>query len=848
MQLHHRFYRGAESLIARLFQCLPFSGKSILLATLLAVTFISGAKKLGALQRFELLVFNFLVRLQPDQTQDSKLVVVGIKEEDIEDYGWPLNDAQFASLIETIQQQQPRVIGLDVFRTAVHPPGRLSLEQQLAANNLIAITNVGGNPQIIDSEIRLEEVPPPETVPWNRIGFNDLSIDPDGVVRRNLLFVNHPDKPYYSFALRVVLKALPDDSIPFRYNDEALYLNGQPIPRISSQAGGYNNVSNKGFQTLFRYRSRGIPAELISAGEILSGDFDPSKLQDKIVLIGSVASSLKDEFDTPYAARSGRYSTMSGVVIHAHSISQLLDIAEGKSAQYRFFPQWGELVWLVGWAISVSFLTWKNGRPEMLLFLGTAVGGILFAIGWFSLSQLVWIPIFEPITVSCVAAALVIAQKSIYRSTHDSLTNLPGREIFLLYVKRALSVRDSKPVIVAFLDIDRFQIINQGLGHYAGDRLLCDIAKRLMKTLGEHAKIARVGGDEFAVLFLGGNQKSAKQSLDEMRTALSTPLMLENHWLSITASVGLAVTQTKHGQMPEDLLRDANTAMYRAKALKEAQYQIFSDDMREEAVARLNLESDLIKALDNNEFSLFYQPIISIQTGKISGFEALLRWQQARRGLISPNEFIPIVEENGMIIPLGEWILKTACCQTKMWNQQFPHYPLRMSINLSRRQFDQSNLWQKISEILMHLDLTGACIQLEITESMIMRDVETAHTSMIRLKELGIQLAIDDFGTGYSSLSHLHRFPTDTLKIDRSFVSRMEDSSEDREIIQTIVDLGHKLDMNLVAEGVSSKQQLTLLKEAGCQFGQGYYFSKPLPAEEATKLLERQPVWLAATA
>ncbi|MEL6381339.1 MAG: bifunctional diguanylate cyclase/phosphodiesterase, partial [Cyanobacteria bacterium J06626_18] len=437
--------------------------------------------------------------------------------------------------------------------------------------------------------------------------------------------------------------------------------------------------------------------------------------------------------------------------------------------------------------------------------------------------------------------------KSIYRSTHDSLTNLPGREVFLLYVKRALSAQDSKPVIVAFLDIDRFQIINKSLGHYAGDRLLRAIAKRLVKTLGEHAKVARVGGDEFAILFPDNNQKSAKKSLDEMRTALSTPLMLENHWLSITASVGLAITQTKYSQMPEDLLRDAHTAMYRAKAMKEAQYQVFSDDMREEAVARLDLESDLIKALDNDEFSLFYQPIISIQTGETAGFEALLRWRQEKRGLISPGQFIPIVEENGMIIPLGEWILKTACQQTKAWKQQFPHRPLKMSINLSRRQFDQPDLCQKISEILTQSDLAGGCIQLEITESMIMRDVEAAYALMIRLKALGIQLAIDDFGTGYSSLSYLHRFPTDTLKIDRSFVSRMEDSSEDREIVQTIIDLGRKLDMNLVAEGISSSQQLTLLKAAGCHLGQGYYFSKPMPAEEITALLEKQPAWLSTT-
>ncbi len=840
MQLLNRLCKSAGSSITRYSQMLPFGGRSIVLASVIAISLVTGAKKLGTLQRFELLIFDLLVRLQPEQTQDPRLVVVGITESDIQQYGWPLTDSQFALLLEAIQQQQPRVIGLDIYRTTEHPPGRLSLEKQLAASNLIAITNVGSDP-------RVGEVPPPKTVPWSRVGFNDFSVDPDGVIRRNLLFVDAPDKRYYSFALRVALAALPDDSPSFRHDTDALYLNGESISRLSARVGGYGNIDSRGFQTLFRYRSRRVPTKQISAGEILRGDFDPLQLRDKIVLIGSVAPSLKDEFYTPYTAGRDNYFRMAGVVVHAQSVSQQLDIAEGKAAQYRFLPQWGEVGWLGGLSVLISVLTWRNRRPEMLLLMTAGMGTALFAIGWLGLNQLIWLPIFEPIAGACVATALVIAQKAIYRSTHDSLTNLPGREIFLLYVKRALSAQNSKPVIVAFLDIDRFQIINKSLGHYAGDRVLRAISKRLVKTVGEHAKIARVGGDEFAILFLDNNQKSAKISLDEMRAALSTPLMLEDHWLSITASVGLAITQTKYSQMPEDLLRDAHTAMYRAKALKEAQYQVFSDDMREEAIARLDLESDLIKALDNDEFSLFYQPIISIQTGGIAGFEALLRWRQERRGLISPGQFIPIVEENGMIIPLGEWILKTACQQMKIWKQQFPHHPLKMSINLSRRQFDQPDLCQKIDNILMQSDLAGGCIQLEITESMIMRDVEAAHALMIRLKALGIQLAIDDFGTGYSSLSYLHRFPTDTLKIDRSFVSRMEDSSEDREIVQTIIDLGRKLDMNLVAEGISSNQQLILLKASGCQLGQGYYFSKPLPAEDVTVFLEKQPAWLAAT-
>jgi diguanylate cyclase (GGDEF)-like protein len=831
------FYERVKPLLNRLSQSLPFSGRSILIASLVAATFVTGVKKFGGLQRFELFIFDSLVRLKADAGQDPRLTIIGITEADVQAYGHPISDENVANLLAIIQQHDPAVVGLDIYRKTHHPPGRERLEEQFAADNLIAITNVGTDPNI-------NEVPPPDTVPWNRVGFNDLSIDPDGVIRRSLLFVDAEDKTYYSFALRTTLTYLADKGVTFTNDDYALYINGHAIERLQSRSGGYEKLDSRGFQTLLRFRSRNAPATQISFGDILQGNFEPTHLKDRIVLIGSVAPSLKDEFYTPYSSanRDNRF-TMSGVVVHAQMISQLLDIAAGEGARYRFLPAWGELVWLLAWAAMASCLAWRVRYPEMLLLASTILLFTLFGVSWLSLIELVWLPLFEPLLGILLAGGLVIAQKSIYRTTYDSLTDLPGREVFLLHIKRALNNQKNNPVIVAFLDIDRFQIINKSLGHFAGDRVLIAIAQRLRKMLGEHAHIARVGGDEFAILFHNSTQKNVKMFLDEMRTVLASPLMLGKHRLSITASVGLSITQTNYGQTPEELLRDAHTAMYRAKALKEVQYQVFSNDMREEAVARLDLESDLIKALEDDEFSLFYQPIIELKTGRISGFEALIRWSQEKRGLISPNDFIPVVEETGMILPLGEWILKTACRQIKTWNAQFPDLCLKMNVNLSRRQLDQIDLAQQIQSVLHQLEIPGQCLQLEITESMIMRDVEAAHALMLKLKALGIQLAIDDFGTGYSSLSYLHRFPTDTLKIDRSFVSAMENSNEDRDIVQTIISLGQKLNMNLVAEGISSNEQLSLLKAADCHYGQGYYFAKPLPAEEATQLLQATVVW-----
>ncbi|MDB9524875.1 EAL domain-containing protein [Oscillatoria sp. CS-180] len=824
-------YRWTKPYISRLSQSLPFSGRSILIATLVAATFVTGIKKLGGLQRFELFIFDSLVRLKADEGTDSRLVIIGITEADIQKYGHPLSDQSVADILAGIQRHNPKVVGLDIYRKTFHPPGRQALEQQLAANNLIVITNVGTDPTI-------DAVPPPSGIPWERIGFNDLSIDPDGVLRRGLLFVNASDKRYYSFALRATLAYLAGQQANFNYDDEALYISSQVIRRLETRSGGYEKLDSRGFQTLLRFRSRIAPADQISVDDVLKGNFDPAQLNGRIVLIGSVAPSLKDEFYTPYSANRDYRFTMSGVVVHAQIISQLLDIAEGRSAQYHFLPVGGELLWLIAWAVLTSVLTWRIRSPEVLLIASFAFVLSLFVIGWIFLAELVWLPIFEPLLGILVAGALVIAQKSIYRSTYDSLTDLPGREVFLLHIKRALNTQKANPVIVAFLDIDRFQIINKSLGHFAGDRVLIAITKRLRKILSEHAQIARIGGDEFAILFHKSSQQDVKAFLNEMRSVLSSPLMLGRHRFSITASVGLAITKANYGQTPDELLRDAHTAMYRAKALKEAQYQVFSNDMREEAVARLDLESDLIKALEDKEFSLFYQPIIHLETGRVSGFEALIRWKQEKRGLISPSDFIPVVEETGMIIPLGEWILKTACHQIKAWNEQFPDLSLKMSINLSRRQFDQPDLVPQIEAVLSQLGISGRMLQLEITESMIMRDFQAAHDLMLKLKALGIELAIDDFGTGYSSLSYLHRFPTDTLKIDRSFVSSMENSAEDREIVQIIISLGQKLNMHLVAEGISSPEQLALLKEANCHYGQGYYFSKPMPVDQATAYLK----------
>ncbi|MDA0266563.1 MAG: EAL domain-containing protein [Cyanobacteria bacterium] len=827
-----RYQKLFKTITGALASAFSFQGRATVVVSLISVTLVTGIKQVGGLQRLELAGFDALTRLSPDQKLDSRLVIVGITETDLQQYGWPLSDQTIADLLETIQRHDPKVIGLDIYRSFPHEPGSAQLAEQLNRDNVIAIMNVG-------SRAQADQVPPP-AVPWERVGFNDLAVDPDGTLRRNLLFVNAAEQQFFSFALRVATDYVDHSGSILSPDEKSLILGEGTIPKLGRGDGGYQSIDARGYQTLLRYRTPYSPGQSLTAQQVLAGDFDGQWLQGKVVLIGSVARSLRDEFHTPYTAGADDRFTMPGVVVHGQIISQLLDLAAGDPAIYRFLPAWGEFAWLLLWVGLVSTVAWSIKRPEVILLVGIGLGLISFGVSFVGFSYLVWLPTVEPILGLLIAMGVVVGQKAMYQNTHDALTALPGRDLFLAYIQRSLSSPSSEGITVAFLDINRFQVINKSLGHSAGDLVLITIAERLIATLDDQVKLARVGGDEFALLFPHSRQTQINHCLGKMRAALLQPLMLGKHRLSITVSVGLAITQKQSCQNPEDLLRDAHTAMYRAKAMNEFRHQVFSTDMREDALSRLDLESDLLAAFDNQEFFLNYQPIVSLTTGRLNGFEALVRWHSEEKGVISPADFIPVVEETGLILPLGEWIFREACRQLSKWRDQFPEQPLKISINLSAQQFKQENLFHKIELILQEFHLPGHFIQIEVTESTIIEDSQAAYELMIRLKQLGIQIAIDDFGTGYSSLSYLHRFPSDALKVDRSFVSRMENSTEDYEIVQTIISLGQKLNMNLVAEGVETLKQSELLREAGCEYGQGYFFSKPLSFEDASELIASQ--------
>jgi len=433
---------------------------------------------------------------------------------------------------------------------------------------------------------------------------------------------------------------------------------------------------------------------------------------------------------------------------------------------------------------------------------------------------------------------------------------LPNRLLFIDRLGRLIKHskrRKDHLFAVLFLDLDGFKMINDSLGHLIGDQLLVGVAARLEKwlrssdtvaRLGETFTVARLGGDEFTILLDDIKEPAdANRAAERLMKALAPPFVLAGKEIFTSISIGIAMSNTAYEE-PEDLLRDADTAMYRAKSLGKARFEVFDADMRASVMARLQLETDMRRALERHEFRNVYQPIVALDSGRIVGFEALMRWQHPTRGMIGPEEFIFVAEETGLIRDLGWWSLREACRQMSTWRTRSKAYlDLTMSVNVSAKQLLQPHLVDEMSKLLRETALPPEALKLEITESAVMADPAAAAEMLQHIKSLGVRLAIDDFGTGYSSLSYLHRFPLDTLKIDRSFISGAAEGSEGMEIARTIMPMAKNLRLDVVAEGVETIEQVGLLRRLQCKYAQGYYFSKPLAPEEVPPLLAEEPSW-----
>ncbi len=419
---------------------------------------------------------------------------------------------------------------------------------------------------------------------------------------------------------------------------------------------------------------------------------------------------------------------------------------------------------------------------------------------------------------------------------HDALTGLANRALFYDRLSHALEREKRNPdagFAVLYLDFDRFKVINDSLGHPVGDKLLQAIAARLLENVRPGDTVARLGGDEFTVLLEDlGNFSEAAEIAERLQLSFLTPFKLAQHELYISASIGLVPSSVGYNEA-EEVLRDADIAMYRAKALGKARYAVFDTPMRERTLGLMALEADLRKAVEQGAFEVHYQPIVTAEAGRTTGFEALVRWQHPVHGPISPSEFIPLAEETGLVIQLDRWVLREACAQVAAWQKLPGRAALTLNVNLSSQQFLRTDLVAHIEAVLEQTGLGAESLRLELTESVMMSSSAAVRDNITRLKARGIQLHIDDFGTGYSSLSYLQHLPTDTLKIDRSFIDRLGASREGEELVRTIVLMAHNLGMKVVAEGVETEAQLELLTSLGCEYVQGYLLSKPLKAEDA---------------
>ncbi|WP_082772257.1 bifunctional diguanylate cyclase/phosphodiesterase [Actinoplanes sp. TFC3] len=438
-----------------------------------------------------------------------------------------------------------------------------------------------------------------------------------------------------------------------------------------------------------------------------------------------------------------------------------------------------------------------------------------------------------------------LQEQLVHEAYHDALTQLANRALFREKVAEALAQRTGDDeVSVLFLDLDGFKEVNDSLGHLAGDMLLVQVADRLTQSVRDGDVVARFGGDEFAVLICSPRETDdAENVARRIVHGLHEPFRIEERDLHVRGSVGLAAHSSlgegagARGDDAEQLMRNADLAMYKAKATGGSDYAAYDPQMLSGLVERLELEADLRLALDRGELELHYQPTIDMTDSRVIGFEALVRWRHLTRGLISPMSFIPLAEATGMIVPLGRWVLEEACRQAMDWAAQTGQPPVKMAVNVSVRQFDRTDLAAEVLDVLQRTGMPADRLCLEMTESVLMTDTEENLAQLLKLKALGVTLAIDDFGTGYSSLAYLRRFPVDTLKIDRSFVERLGEQTDATALASTIVQLGQSLGMSTVAEGIEEYGQLAALRTMGCTFAQGFYFSRPVPAATAGQLL-----------
>ncbi|MGK7898424.1 MAG: CHASE2 domain-containing protein, partial [Xenococcus sp. (in: cyanobacteria)] len=636
---------------------------AIFFTSFLITGIIIGVKQWGGLENSELVAYDEMVRLKSGNRFDERLLLVEITDLDIKNQKrWPIDDQTIAQLLAEIQKYQPKVIGLDLYRDITYPPGTASLNQQLQAENLIAIEYLGHGDN---------RVAAPKVVPPSQVGFNDVVLDQDSVLRRNLLYARLEEDQLYSFAFRLTLEYLKDfpefeNNLEIVESLDSLTVGNTVLPRLQANSGGYQMHPNEalGWQMLIDYQSR-IIAPTVTLTEVLEGKLNSDLVKDKVVIIGTTAPSIKDFFYTPY---QGEQATLPGALAHAQMVSQLISLILGESTQIWFWSEGVESLWIWAWSLVGLAISLKLRHPLSIALTTIAVSSLLYGICLVVFLAGGWIPWVPSLLSLLVTVVFICIYRVVYNTLYDSLTALPNSTLFMQQLRRLnhkyLHNNSSLSIVVFCLDLDRFKLINDGLGYQIGDQLLLATTRHLQNYITAENLLARVGGDEFAIAMVIEEDPSlAIKIANKLQETLTVPFYFDNREILNSVTIGIAINDITSDFIPENILRSARTAMYKAKASGKIRHEIFAQKMHKQALIRLELETDLYQALKNQEFQLYYQPIISLKTHKVAGFEALVRWISPVKGFISPGEFIPIAEETGAIIPLGEWIFQEACHQ-----------------------------------------------------------------------------------------------------------------------------------------------------------------------------------------
>ncbi|MBU2917955.1 EAL domain-containing protein [Psychrosphaera sp. F3M07] len=774
-------------------------------------------------ERLDLISYDRIVNIFTPSATDHT-VTIEIDDKSIAYLGeWPWTRDVHAELLEALKPYNVKAVGFDVlfvdnrystaeqdlkFANAIKQAGNVVLPVSPKRDSL------GGVPELLPQSDLVESV--------NKLGHVDFEIDKDGIIRRTYLYAGYQRSSWPVFAL-----ALTQVAYPNRFTDNGEMTSGNGWIRRDPV---FVNFSLPKSQNRLNH---------LSYIDVLSGNVEASDLQDKIVLIGMNATAMGDQFATPLTTN---HKTMSGVEINAHVINSLLNdsvIHQVNEIQFLIIS----IVLAILSILAFSFTT----ATRLLPILALLVIGSLSISALLVIHKYTWYPPVLLISLQILLyAAFSLIKTDVMRNTitslnhkllNDDVTDLPNETALEQYIEQSIHVSNNAQLQLITLEVTKFKGISDLLGNSAGNELLNTIKKRIQSILPANAYLSRCNNAEFSIcLAYVLSPEQIKLLCEQLISVLSPSYIIQDDHFRLPVHIGVC-NYPSDGDNAFQLRAASLAALNRAMEQKDASICFYSSDIKEGLHDRARLESDLSKAIANNEIEVHYQPQVSSKDGSIIGAEALARWRHPVRGLVGPDTFIPVAESSGLILEIGNWIMKQACFQAKRWQLQ-GHTNFRIAVNLSSKQFTNPDLFDEVIDALTEVELDPHYLELELTESCVIEELDTALLTMKKLKDLGIALSIDDFGTGYSSLSYLKQFPMDRLKIDRSFISEITSDKESQDITKAIISMAHSLNMGVIAEGIESVEQHSFLNDIAVEELQGYYFGKPTTAANMDEMLK----------